>query len=125
MNQVIGIVDCYFFAPNSAMTLGFNRVVAPKLGFPADEAAAIAAIPQTRHCLQVLAGFLEKGPFMAGDAFSLADIHAGSHLELLSRAPEAEEMMQGPIQAWLDRLAARPSFATTTWERVADLAKAA
>lgn len=122
MNQVIGIVDCYFFAPNSAMTLGFNRVVAPKLGFPVDEQAAIAAIPQTRHCIEVFAGFLEKGPFMAGDAFSLADILAASHLELLSGAPEAKEMMQGPVQAWLDRLATRPSFAGTTWEQVAAMA---
>ncbi|HXQ15427.1 MAG TPA: glutathione S-transferase family protein [Caulobacteraceae bacterium] len=123
MNQVIGIVDCYFFAPNSAMTLGFNRVVAPKLGFPTDEAAALAAIPQTRHCLEVLAGFVENGPHMAGDVFSLADIHAGCHLDLLSGAPEAEEMMRGtPLQAWLERVRARPSFASTTWEQVAAMA---
>jgi glutathione S-transferase len=125
MNQVIGIIDCYFFAPNSAMTLGFNRVVAPKLGFPVDEAAAIAAIPRTRHCIDVLAGCLERGPYIAGEAFSLADIHAGSHLDLLSAAPEAAEMFEGtPIPAWLARLAARPSFATTAWERVAELAAA-
>jgi glutathione S-transferase len=125
MNQVIGIIDCYFFAPNSAMTLGFNRVVAPKLGFPVNEEAAIAAIPQTSYCIEVLAGFLAKSPYMAGDAFSLADIHAGSHLDLLTGAPEASAMMQDtPIPAWLDRLAARPSFATTTWEQVAALAAA-
>ena len=36
------------------------------------------------------------------------------------------EMLKGtPIPAWLERLAARPSFATTTWERVAELAAAA
>jgi len=122
MNQVMGVIDCYFFAPNSAMTLGFNRVVAPKLGFPVDEEAATASIPRTRHCIEVLSGFLEQGPFMAGDAFSLADILAGSHLELLSAAPEAKEMMQGPVQGWLDRLAARPSFAATTWEQVAAMA---
>jgi glutathione S-transferase len=125
MNQVIGIIDCYFFATNSAMTLGFNRVVAPKLGFPVNEEAAIAAIPQTRYCIEVLAGFLAKSPYITGDAFSLADIHAGSHLDLLTGAPEAKEMMQGtPIPAWLDRLAARPSFATTTWDQVAALAAA-
>ena len=123
MNQVIGIVDSYFFAPNSAMTLGFNRVVAPKLGFPVNEEAAIAALPQTRHCLEVLAGLIGAGPFIAGGAFSLADILAGSHLELLSRAPEAREMMRGgPLEAWLERLAARPSFAATTWEQVAAMA---
>ena len=125
MNQVIGVIDWYFFAPNSAMTLGFNRVVAPKLGFPVNEEAAIASIPQTRHCIEVLAGFLATGPYIAGEAFSLADIHAGCHLDLLCGAPEAKEMMQGtPIPDWLERLAARPSFATTTWERVAELAAA-
>jgi glutathione S-transferase len=125
MNQVIGIIDCYFFAADSAKSLGFNRVVAPRLGFPVNEEAAIAAIPQTRHCIEVLAGFLEKSPYVAGDTFSLADIHAGSHLDLLSGAPEAREMMQGtPIPTWLDRLAARPSFATTTWDHVAALAAA-
>jgi glutathione S-transferase len=123
MNQVIGVIDCYFFATNSAATLGFNRVVAPKLGFPVDDAAAIAAIPQTRHCLEVLAGFLGQGPYMAGAAFSLADIQAGCHLELLARAPEANELMRGtPIEAWLERLAARPSFASTTWEQLAAIA---
>jgi glutathione S-transferase len=123
MNQAIGVIDCYFFAPNSAMTLGFNRVVAPRLGFPVSEEAAIAAIPQTRHCLEVLTGFLESGPFIAGEAFSLADIHAGCHLDLLSAAPEAKEMMQGtPLQAWLDRVSARPSFVATTWDQVAAMA---
>ena len=119
MNQVMGIVDSYFFAPNSAMTLGFNRVVGPKLGFPVSDEAAIAAIPQTRHCLEVLAGFLEHGPYLAGAAFSLADILAGSHLELLSHAPEAEAMMRGTaLQGWLERVCARPSFVSTTWEQL-------
>jgi glutathione S-transferase len=126
MNQVIGVIDWYFFAPNSAMTLGFNRIVAPKLGFPVNEEAVAASLPQARHCIEVLAGFLERSPYVAGDAFSLADIHAGTQLDLLAPAPEAAEMLKGtPIPAWLERLAARPSFATTTWERVAELAAAA
>ncbi|HLY78615.1 MAG TPA: glutathione S-transferase family protein [Caulobacteraceae bacterium] len=126
MNQVIGVIDWYFFAPNSAMTLGFNRVVAPKLGFPVNEEAVTASLPQTKYCIEVLAGFLESSPYMAGDVFSLADIHAGTQFDLLSSAPEAVEMLKGtPIPSWLGRLAARPSFATTTWERVAELAAAA
>jgi glutathione S-transferase len=123
MNQVIGVIDWYFFTAGSAATLGFNRVVAPKLGFPVDEAAAIAAIPQTRHCIEILAGFLEQSPFIAGDVFSLADIHAGCHLDLIATVPEVAAMFEGkPIPAWLERLAARPSFATTTWEQVASMA---
>jgi glutathione S-transferase len=123
MDQVIGVIDCYFFADNSAKTLGFNRVVAPKLGFPVNEAAAVAAVPATRHCFDVLAGFLKSSPYMAGDTFSLADIHAGSQIDLVSSAPEAAEMIKGTaIEPWLERLRARPSFAATTWEQIAALA---
>ena len=126
MNQVIGVIDWYFFAPNSAMTLGFNRIIAPKLGFPVNEEAVAASLPATRQCIEILAGFLGERAYIAGDAFSLADIHAGTQLDLLATAPEAAEMLKGtPIPAWLERLAARPSFATTTWERVAELATAA
>jgi glutathione S-transferase len=125
MNQVIGVIDWYFFTAGSAATLGFNRVVAPALGIPVDEAAVEASLPQTRRCVEVLAGFLGTHPYIAGDAFTLADIHAGSHLDLLMGAPEALEMYQGtPIPAWLERLAGRPSFSATTWERVVELAAA-
>ena len=123
MDEAIGVVDCYFFADNAAKTLGFNRVVAPKLGFPVNEAAAQAAIPATRHVLDVLGGFVKDQPYMAGDAFSLADIHAGTQIDLLSTAPEAAEMIAGsPLEPWLERLRARPSFAATTWEQVAAMA---
>jgi glutathione S-transferase len=126
MNQVIGVIDWYFFTDNSAATLGFNRIVAPRIGMPVNEAAVAASLPATKHCIEVLAGFLENSLYIAGEAFTLADIHAGVQLDLLAPAPEAAEMLKGtPIPAWLARLSARPSFATTTWERVAELAKAA
>ncbi len=126
MNQVIGIVDAYVFADNGAKTLVFNRVVAPKLGFPANEAAALAAVPAARHAVEVLAGFLEASPYLAGEAFTLADVHAGPHLDMLSDCPEGAEMVKGtPIEGWLARLSARPSFAATTWPRLAEAAAAA
>jgi len=124
MDQAIGVIDWYFFTPNSAMTLGFNRVVAPRLGFPVDEAAVAASLEATRRCVEVFAGFLADGrPYLAGDALSLADLHAYPHLDMLSQCPEAAPMLEGtPIIAWLDRLAARPSFATTTWDRLLEAA---
>jgi glutathione S-transferase len=123
MNQVIGIIDWYFFADNSAKTLAFNRVVAPKLGFPADDAAAVAAIPKARHCVEVLAGFLTASPYFAGDSFSLADIHAGPQLDMLRDCAEGADLIEGtPIAAWLDGVTARPSFQATTWERLLEAA---
>ncbi|HWF77116.1 MAG TPA: glutathione S-transferase family protein [Caulobacteraceae bacterium] len=126
MNQVMGIIDWYFFADNGAKTLVFNRVVAPKLGFPSNDEAAVAAIPATRHATEALAGFLAKSPYLAGDAFSLADIHAGAQVDMLTDCEEGVQMVKGtPIEAWLERLRVRPSFAATTWPRVAEAAMAA
>jgi glutathione S-transferase len=126
MGQVMGVVDWYFFTPNSGMTLAFNRVVAPKLGFPVDDAAAKAAVPNTRHVLGVLAGFLAETPYMAGDKLSLADLHAGTQLDMLSECAEGAEMLEDtPLAPWLERLRARPSFAGTTWDGLAAQAAAA
>lgn len=123
MNQVIGIIDWYFFADNSAKTLAFNRVVAPKLGFPADDAAAVAAIPKARRCIEVLADFLAGTPYFAGDSFTLADIHAGPQLDMLGECAEGAELIQGTaIAGWLERVTARPSFQTTTWDRLLEAA---
>lgn len=125
MNQAIGIIDWYFFADSSAKTLVFNRIVAPKFGMPVDEAAAAASIPAARHAVRTLAGFLEASPYLAGPAFTLADIHAGTQLDMLSECDEGAEMVKGtPLAGWLERLRERPSFAATTWARVAEAAAA-
>lgn len=119
MNQAIGVIDWYFFADGSAKTLVFNRVVAPKFGMPTNEAAVADSLTKTRHCVDVFAGFLESGPYVAGDAFSLADIHAGTQLNMLADCAEGAEMVKGtPIAPWLERLNARPSFRETTWDRL-------
>jgi len=125
MNQAIGVVDWYFFAAGSARDLIFNRVVAPKLGFPVNEAAVAASLAAARHATGVLAGFLEAGSYMAGETFSLADVHAGPQLDMLSECPEGAAMLEGTaIPGWLERLRARPSFAATTWPRLAEVAAA-
>jgi glutathione S-transferase len=119
MNQAMGVIDWYFFGDNGAKHLVFNRVVAPRLGFPVNEEAVVTSLQGARHATQVLAGFLEHGPYMAGGAFSLADIHAGPHLDMLSDCEEGAEMIRGTaIAPWLQRLRARPSFAATTWDRL-------
>jgi glutathione S-transferase len=126
MNQAIGILESYVFRHGSALTLVFNRLIAPRLGFPIDDAAAEAAIPTTRHCMEVLAGFLAKGPYLAGDQVSLADLHVGPHLDMLAETPEGAEILAGsPLVPWLERLRARPSFAKTTWDGLAAQAAAA
>ena len=124
MNQAIGVNDCYFFQPDSGVGLVFNRVVAPKFGMPTDEAAVAAALPATRHCVEVMAGFLEDGrPYLAGDTLSLADLQLGPQLDMLADCAEGAEMLKGtPIVPWLERLRKRPSFAETSWARLLEAA---
>jgi glutathione S-transferase len=123
MNQVMGVIDWYFFADGGAKTLVFLRAVAPKFGMPVDEAVVAASIPKAQHAAKVLEGFLAASPYMAGDAFSLADIHAGTQLDMFAGTPEGAEILkESPILAWLARLNARPSFAATTWDRLLEAA---
>jgi glutathione S-transferase len=121
MNQVMGIIDWYFFSPTGAVPLVFNRIVAPKIGLPVNEEAALAAVAPARQIVEVLSGFLADGrPYFAGDGLSLAELHAGPHLDFLSQCDEGAEMLAGtPLVPWLARLNARPSFVATTWDTLA------
>ena len=53
MNQVVGIVDWYFFRDISA-TIGFNRIIAPTFGMPVDENVVTAALPKAEICTRAV-----------------------------------------------------------------------
>jgi glutathione S-transferase len=121
MNQVMNIIDWYVM-PSISSGIGFNRVVKPIFGMPVDEAAVAAAVPQAKICVAALEDLLADKPYFAGDQVSLADLMAVSHLDLLPRSPEGGEIMAGsPLLAWLDRMAARPSVANTTMQKMMNL----
>lgn len=127
MNQVIGISDWHVF-PGPSASIGFHRVVAPKLGMPVDEATVMAAIEPSRTCLRALSEILSNHDFFAGDQISLADLHVFPHLEFLSMAaPEGPQLLgECPaLLAWLARLHSRASVQATTWEAVTAKAQAA
>src|ERR1044071_9657735 len=54
MNQVMGIVDAYAWPAIANDILG-TRLLAPRLGLPADEAAIAKALPRARLCLSEFA----------------------------------------------------------------------
>jgi glutathione S-transferase len=127
MDQVLNVCDWYLFQ-GCGSVIGFQRVVGPKLmGLKPDEAAIEAAMPRARAVFAELARLLDAQPFFAGDALSLADLHIMPQMDFFTLTPEWAEL-GAPHQnlvGWLQRMQARPSFAATTWERVADMAKAA
>ena len=115
MNQVIGIIEWYFF-PKAAAPIGFNRIIGPRLlGVAGDEAAIADAMPVARTCFAELARLLGEKPYFGDDSVSLADIMLAAQLDLFGECPEGRELIDSTanLRPWLKRMTARPSFAAT------------
>jgi glutathione S-transferase len=114
MNQIIGIVDAYAW-PSIAAGILFNRILAPRLGLPVDEAAVAASLPRARLCLSEIARLMGDQPFLAGERISLADLMVIPLLYYFSRVPEGEApIAEHPnLRAWIGRMAERQSFQVT------------
>lgn len=127
MDQLLNISDWYLFQ-GVGNVIAFERVVGPRLmGRVPDEAAIAAAMPKAHPVFDEIGRLLGGGAFLAGDAFTLADSMVAPQMAFLALTPEwtALTARNANLNRWLERMEARPSFAATTWERVADLAKAA
>jgi glutathione S-transferase len=114
MNQIMGIVDAYAWRAIAAGII-FNRILAPRLGLPVDEAAVTRALPQARLCLSEFARLMGDQPFMAGERISLADLMVIPLLYYLARVPEGEApIAEHPsLRAWVRRIEDRQSFRVT------------
>ena len=115
MNQVIGIIEWYFF-PKAAAPIAFNRIIGPRLlGIPGNEEAIAEAMPMGRICFAELDRLLGAKPYFAGDSASLADIMLAAQLDLFKECNEGRELIGGAanLEPWLERMLARPSFVAT------------
>jgi glutathione S-transferase len=115
MNQVIGVIEWYFF-PKAAAPIGFNRIIGPRLlGVAGDETAIAEAMPVARTCFTELDRLLGEGAYFGGDSVSIADIMLASQLDLFSECAEGRELIGGTsrLPAWLERMLGRPSFLAT------------
>ena len=113
MSQVMNIMDWYVM-PSLTAGIGFNRVVAPILGIPVNEAAVADAVAPARVAIKALEDLLGSQPYFAGDQLSLADLSAVAHLDMTVASPEGAELIAGsPLLGWLERMAERPSVRKT------------
>jgi glutathione S-transferase len=115
MNQLIGIIEWYFF-PKAAAPIAFNRIIGPRLlGLPADEAAIADAMPMARICFAELDRLLGDKGYFAGDRVSLADIMLAAQLDLFEDCKEGRELISGTaaLPAWLGRMRERSSLLAT------------
>ena len=115
MNQVIGVIECYFF-PKAAAPIAFNRIIGPRLlGLAGDEEAIAEAMPMARTCFAELDRLLGDQPYFGGDSVSIADIMLAAQLDLFSECAEGRELIGGAssLPTWLERMLARPSLRAT------------
>lgn len=114
MNQVIGIIEWYFF-PKAAAPIAFNRIIGPRLlGLPSNEDAIAEAMPMARTAFAELDRLLGDKPYFTGETISVADIMLGAQLDLLSTTPEGTELIGGTrLVPWLERMRSRASFLAT------------
>jgi glutathione S-transferase len=127
MDRAMNINDWYLFQGVNTV-IGFHRVVGPRLmGLTPDEPAIAAAMPKAHAVCNELARLLGSQPYFAGETVTLADILLAPQLDFLAQTPEWAPLSAGNrnLIDWLERMNARSSLEATTWERVADMAKAA
>lgn len=120
MDQVMNVSDWYLFQ-GVGNVIGYHRVVAPMvLGLKPDEDACAAAMPRAEMVFAELARLIGEGPYVAGPALSLADLHLAPQLHILSLAPEWTTLTEERprLRDWLKRMLDRPSMQATTVERV-------
>ncbi len=84
-------------------------------------------MPRAHVVMAELSRLPGADPWLAGAQLTLADILVASHMDFLAQTPEWGPLTaeRPNLQAWLARLSARKSFQATTWERVAEMARAA
>ena len=126
MDQLMGVNDWYLMA-HVGVPIMFPRVVAPRIGFPADASAVADAVPRAKVCIDEIARLHGGQPFLTGDTLSLADLMIAPQLSLLVECEEGRDLMapHPALSAWLARMEARPSMVATTWERLEETARAA
>jgi glutathione S-transferase len=126
MNQLMGVTDWYFM-PQISRPIVFQRLVAPRLGRPVDEASIAAALPNARLCVAEIDRLHDGHTWLAGDSVTLADLVLAPHLAMFAQTEEGKGVLgdHKALTGWLARMEARPSMQATTWDALIKKAEAA
>ena len=114
VNQAISILDSYAYRP-LVWDIYVERMRAAENGRITDEARIAAALPRAETCLAALEALMAEGPWLAGSALSLADLHAAPIFAYAVLAPEGRDLLarHEALRRWWEKMAWRPSMAVT------------
>ena len=110
MMQAIGILDSYAYR-RWLWDIYVERVSLPKRGQVPDEAKIAAALPNADMAAKALEAILDDRPYLAGEAISLADLHAAPMFGYFEQAPEGAATISrhARLSAWWRSLSKRQS----------------
>jgi glutathione S-transferase len=119
MSQVLGILDSYAYR---AMVWDIYLERSEHPGQSADEAKIHAGVATSATCLRAIDALMDDGPYLAGDALTLADLHAVPIFAYLRLTAEGRELIrQNPrLECWWNVMSGRPSVASTRFSRESD-----
>jgi glutathione S-transferase len=113
MDQWINTADAYFIP--HAFPLIVELLFRKFLGGTQNAVAIAAGRTNIATALDTIDRALAGSPYLAGETFSLADVHWMPYLDYLEKIGEGEHVQRRPnVAAWWARVAARPA-----WQRVA------
>ena len=109
----IGIVNSYVFPVMNRFMK--ERIVRPAWGFEPDEAFIQSAREPLTLQVRLIAEAVSKGGYLVGDRVTLADSFLLPNLLFFSLTPEGRYLLEGApaVRAWLERMQARPSYASS------------
>ncbi len=114
MAQIMGIIDSYGYWPMVRQVF-LERVSKPARGGVPDEAAITEGLEKSGHCLGVLEDLISGGPFLLGDAVSLADLHLAPMIDYFTRPKEGATCLARfpKLSHWRSGIQKRPSVVAT------------
>lgn len=114
MNQIIGIADNYLYRP-LVWGVYVARDEAAKGNTALDQPVFEGAIAKSRQAFAALADLCGEGPWLLGDALSLADLHLAPMIAYGCVTDEGRALLreQPGLHAWWDRMNTRASMLAT------------
>ncbi|MGE0117497.1 MAG: glutathione S-transferase family protein [Dongiaceae bacterium] len=118
MTQMIGILDSYGYRP-MVWDVYVERISAGEEGRAPDEGRIAAGLARSATVLDELEKALEAQGFLAGEAVSLADLHAAPMMAYFRIAPEGAQALarHARLAAWWERMNGRSSLRRTAFAR--------
>lgn len=112
-NQWIGALEAYF-VPH-VVPLIIETLFRRYLGGEANLQAIESGYTNMQTALDAVDRALERSPYLAGESFSLAEIHFMPYLEYLEKIGRDQPLREREnLSAWWQRISRRP-----TWQKVA------